>query len=215
MKATDQHDSRPRLSVAVIAKNEADRIGKLLQSVAFADDVVVVDSGSTDATVEICEAAGVRVIHQDWRGYVEQKQFALEAANGEWILNISDGSAGNDGVLRAWGFTLLTDIMLDADDEDRNGLPSDYHLSQCYPNPFNPETIIDYTLPRRSNVTIEIFNILGQKVKTLIDDIKPAGEYQVTWNGTDSNNQKVSTGLYFYRFQAGEIIDTRKMLLLK
>jgi len=96
MKTTDPRGSRPRLSVAVIARDEADRIGKLLRSVEFADDVVVVDSGSTDGTVEMCEAAKARVIHCDWRGYVEQKQFALEAADGEWVLNLDADEALSD-----------------------------------------------------------------------------------------------------------------------
>ncbi len=83
----------PLLSVVVIAKNEADRIPRLLRSTAFCDEVVVVDSGSTDATQEICVAAGARVVHHEWTGYVRQKQIALEAASGEWILNLDADEA--------------------------------------------------------------------------------------------------------------------------
>jgi glycosyltransferase involved in cell wall biosynthesis len=74
------------LSVAVIALNEADRIEFLLRSCAFAEEIVVVDSGSTDGTQAICENAGARVIYNEWPGYVAQKQFALEATSSEWIL---------------------------------------------------------------------------------------------------------------------------------
>ena len=80
--------SRPFLSVAIITLNEADRIPRLLASVAAADEVVVVDSGSSDDTVKLCEAAGARVIHHPWMGYPAQKQFAMENAQGEWILNL-------------------------------------------------------------------------------------------------------------------------------
>lgn len=135
--------------------------------------------------------------------------------NGDWILRVSDGTSGNDGVLKAWGITLLTDIVLDADDRENDRLLPDYNLSQCYPNPFNPVTTMSYSVPRRSKVTIEIFNILGQKVQTLTDETKPAGEYQIIWNGDDSNGLKVSAGIYFYRFQAGDFVETKKMLLLK
>lgn len=77
-----------RISIVVIAKNEADRIGKLLNSAEFADEIIIVDSGSIDGTQQICIDANARVIHQDWLGYVDQKQFAMRAANSEWILNL-------------------------------------------------------------------------------------------------------------------------------
>ncbi len=134
---------------------------------------------------------------------------------GYWILNVVDGSSGNDGVLRAWRITLLTDVVLDVTDEVVSELPASYSLSQCYPNPFNPTTIISYSVPTRSDVTIEVYNVLGQKVNTLIDETKPAGEYQTAWNGVDSDGERVSTGVYFYRFRAGDFVETKKMLLLK
>jgi glycosyltransferase involved in cell wall biosynthesis len=82
-------DAAPRLSVILITKNEAQRIGPALQSVAFADEIVVVDSGSTDGTVQLCEAAGARVIQTtDWPGFGRQKQRALDAARGTWVLAI-------------------------------------------------------------------------------------------------------------------------------
>lgn len=87
----NQH--RPLLSIAVIARNEIDRIPALLDSVSFADEVVVVDSGSTDGTVELCRAAGARVEHRDWLGYAAQKQVALELANGAWVLNLDADEA--------------------------------------------------------------------------------------------------------------------------
>ncbi len=87
---------KPKISIAVIAKNEADRIGGLLASVSFADEIVVVDSGSTDGTPEICERFGARVIHRDWPGYVEQKQFALEACRWEWIFSLDADEAVSD-----------------------------------------------------------------------------------------------------------------------
>lgn len=79
---------KPKISIAIIAKDEADRIGGLLGSLGFADEVVVVDSGSTDGTQTLCEKAGARVIFHPWAGYVEQKQFALEATTHEWILSL-------------------------------------------------------------------------------------------------------------------------------
>jgi glycosyltransferase involved in cell wall biosynthesis len=77
---------KPKISIAIIAQDEADRIGGLLKSLSFADEIVVVDSGSSDGTQDICRKAGARVIFNKWPGYIAQKQFALEATTHEWIL---------------------------------------------------------------------------------------------------------------------------------
>jgi len=77
---------RKQLSITIITLNEERRIGKCIKSVSFADEVVVVDSGSQDRTVEIAEQAGARVIQQEWLGYGRQKQFAVEQATNEWVL---------------------------------------------------------------------------------------------------------------------------------
>lgn len=76
------------ISIVVITLNEADRILPLLKSAAFADEVIVVDSGSTDGTQEACRAAGARVITRPWQGFAAQKQFAMQQASFEWILNL-------------------------------------------------------------------------------------------------------------------------------
>lgn len=82
------------LSVVVIAKNERDRIPRLLESIAaIADEIVVVDSGSSDGTVELCRSQGARVVHRDWTGFVAQKQYAMELARGEWVLNLDADEA--------------------------------------------------------------------------------------------------------------------------
>ncbi len=83
----------PKLSVVVIAKNEADRIGKLLASVKDAYEVIVVDSGSSDGTPEVCEHFGARFVHMDWLGYARQKQAAMDLASGDWVLNLDADEA--------------------------------------------------------------------------------------------------------------------------
>ncbi|MBU4344890.1 MAG: glycosyltransferase family 2 protein [Proteobacteria bacterium] len=79
---------KSNLSIAVIAKNEVDRIGRLLKSVRFADEVVVVDSGSTDGTQDVCKKLGAKVVFHEWPGYAAQKQFAMDYTTSEWILNL-------------------------------------------------------------------------------------------------------------------------------
>ena len=94
-------------------------------------------------------------------------------------------------------------------------IPGVFALSQNYPNPFNPETTIKYNLKEDSKVTLEIYNIKGQKVKTLINDVLPAGNHSVVWYGKNDNNESVSSGIYFYRITAGDFKDTKKCVILK
>ena len=102
--------------------------------------------------------------------------------------------------------------------DDNNGdkpLPTTYSLGQNYPNPFNPTTTIKYTLPEKSHARIDIFNLLGQRVATLVNETVPAGEHTVVWNGADDAGARVASGVYFYRLIAGEQTMSRKMMLLK
>ncbi len=94
-------------------------------------------------------------------------------------------------------------------------LPKQFDLEQNFPNPFNPQTIIRYELRKAQAVTLVIYNTLGQQVRTLVDDYQTAGCYTVTWDGTSSTASQVSSGIYFYRLQAGDYSETRKMTLLK
>ena len=84
-----------------------------------------------------------------------------------------------------------------------------------YPNPFNPTTTISYQLPENSEVELTIYNLKGQKVQTLVNEVLPAGNNSVIWNGKDSNDKRVGSGIYFYKLKAGDYEKVRKMVLLK
>ncbi len=92
-------------------------------------------------------------------------------------------------------------------------------LEQNYPNPFNPDTQINYRIPETGNgdvfVTLTIYNMLGEKIKTLISDRQSPGAYSANWDGSDENNVPVSTGIYIYRLKAGQYGATRRMILMK
>jgi len=90
----------------------------------------------------------------------------------------------------------------------------DFQLSN-YPNPFNPETTISYNMIEDGNVSIDIFNVKGQKVRTLINEHVTAGDHSLVWNGTNNNEQKVSSGIYFYKMKSGNYSATKKMILMK
>ena len=112
--------------------------------------------------------------------------------------------------------TLSLNVVTSIGDEDHGAvLPYRFELAQNHPNPFNPVTTIGYGLPERSYVTIEIYNVLGQKVRSLVNCEQPAGLYAITWDGTNTAGSPVATGVYLYRFQAGDHVETKKMLLLK
>ena len=92
--------------------------------------------------------------------------------------------------------------------------PMEYSLGQNYPNPFNPETDIYYQLPKTEHVTLKIFNTLGQEIRILVNEQKPAGYFSVRWEGKDKNGQQVPSGVYIYQIQAGTFKDVRKILLI-
>ena len=94
-------------------------------------------------------------------------------------------------------------------------LPSTYNLVGNYPNPFNPTTEIVYNVAQPGNVRLTVYNYLGQKVATLVDKHQASGSYQVTWNGLDDSGRQMSSGLYFYRFEANNFQQTKKMILMK
>jgi len=94
-------------------------------------------------------------------------------------------------------------------------LPRSFAVRQNYPNPVNAGTVIEYSLSATSRVEITIFNVLGQRVRKLVDVVRPAGTYQASWDGTNASGESVATGIYYYRFKAGDINETRKMVLLK
>lgn len=101
-------------------------------------------------------------------------------------------------------------VPTDVDDDPSELLPRDFALSQNYPNPFNPSTVISFEVPTRSAVKLEVFNVLGQKVTTLVDDNLPAGSYSTTFDA-----YQYASGVYLYRLKAGEYQETRKMVLVK
>jgi flagellar hook assembly protein FlgD len=96
------------------------------------------------------------------------------------------------------------------------GKPTSFGLNQNYPNPFNPSTTISYQVPEDGlNVKIEIYNIVGQLVRTLVDAPQRAGEYKVVWDGRNNQAQHVSSGIYLFRMASKDFVSVKKMLFVK
>jgi len=112
----------------------------------------------------------------------------------------------------------LTDVEIDSlynnyatsIDIPINTISKNFELHQNYPNPFNPNTTIGYNLPQTSDIRIEVFNIEGQRMATLVDERKPTGYHTIDFKGN-----RLASGVYLYRIQAGDYIETKKMILIR
>ena len=98
---------------------------------------------------------------------------------------------------------------------DGVSLPKEFALHNNYPNPFNPVTNIVYDIPEVTDVTLEIYNVMGQRVRTLAQGSHEAGRYQIVWNATNDLGQALSSGMYIYRIQAGDFVSVKKLVLMK
>jgi hypothetical protein len=137
---------------------------------------------------------------------------ALEdlGVNGDGEDDVRDFSIyGNHADLENGALLVPSQALVSAESID-NIIPENFYLSQNYPNPFNPATIIRYSVPQRSNVTLKVYNVLGNEIVILVSEEKDRGVYIVRF---DASN--LASGMYLYRLQAGSFVETKKMLFLK
>ncbi|MBD3257948.1 T9SS type A sorting domain-containing protein, partial [candidate division GN15 bacterium] len=144
---------------------------------------------------------------------------------GKEVAGIGDytGDGIDDFAFTCRGLSLNGEIYLfsgwdgstDVEIEEDDGLPESYVLSQNYPNPFNPSTTIEFSLPTRSEISLTVHNVLGQVVRSLVTRELPAGRHRLEWDGTDDSGEPVASGVYLYRLQAGDVVEAKKMVLLK
>jgi hypothetical protein len=167
--------------------------------------------------------------------FFKQSEKAGQISIANAVVNGSEVSGGGDIVRLT--FRVLQEFQQDARFEVAQGLvfdpqqlsnpavvagvlniqstPTEFALLQNFPNPFNPETTIGYNLAESADVTLHIYNVVGQVVRTLVAEPQSAGRYQVRWNGMDDRGVPVSSGIYFYQVSAGKFQDVRKLMLLK
>jgi hypothetical protein len=136
----------------------------------------------------------------------------VELISGTWTIVATDGKY--DVYAENGPFTLTIDgSQLNINESDL--IPETFALYANYPNPFNPTTTITYDLPKRSQVTLGIYDLLGKQIKTLVKQLQDAGNKIAVWDGTNNSGRPVSAGVYLYRIKAGEFSQTRKMVLLR
>ncbi len=134
--------------------------------------------------------------------------------NGTYYASVQ--AIDNSSVGSAFGGEISFEITNGVvSNEDSNTVPMITRLNPNYPNPFNPETTISFDLNKNQNVKLEIYNVKGQKVKTLCNDNLKAGNHKYIWNGRDQNNRKVASGVYFAKMTSKSLNKTQKMILMK
>jgi hypothetical protein len=127
----------------------------------------------------------------------------ISLKNKEAKLDISGVAQLNDNEKILLGNALIREI------------PTSYGLQNNYPNPFNPTTTVKYQIPENTHVRLVVYNMLGQIVRTIVDQPQEAGYYSIQWDGRNNYGESVSSGIYIYRIQAGSFVASKKMNLIK
>ena len=167
--------------------------------------LVAQDSGTTDVTLRRLQnftvPLGETIFWENWKNGIKVQQGSFPYIDG--LISIPDVKVYKDtSRLKVYYIPSGVDELL--------SLPVQFVLEQNYPNPFNSSTKIQYSIPQISNIVLKIFDVLGNKVETLVSEEKPVGTYEITWYA-----EGLPSGVYFYQLKAGNFIETKKMILLK
>ena len=180
--------------------------------VAYADGQIVGATRISDLSAPVVIAAwgGYHDFDIDLEGYavgdlIDLRLYSQEEGK-EMKLNVDlDNMEYGVGVFSSGTIEVM----------DMLAVPEEYMLSQNYPNPFNPSTMISFSVPSEGHVLVNIYDITGRLISTLVDSNLSSGYHEVSWDGTDMFNSSVSAGLYIYSLQAEGVSLTRKMVLMK
>ncbi len=196
--------------------------GWYIDDVAISGGGISADPGYIEGTVVIADGAGnVEDVIVEAGG-----ETTNPAADGTYFFELQPGTYDVTATLTGYDTETIEDVVVT---EGNSTTGVDFNLftgsgeiivvatklDNNYPNPFNPETRINFSIKEVGNVTIEVYNIRGQLVKILVDDLRETGIYTVIWNGTDNSNKSVSSGVYFYKMKAQNYNSTKKMILMK
>ena len=180
---------------------------------ANAGEAVIVQAikigGDMDPRLELFDPSGIRI---GTSIDVNEALVIIQSLSytGFHTILVSDDRSDQTGRYYLILHRLPTDV-----DENGDAIPNAFSVEQNYPNPFNPNTTIDFSIARSEFVSIDVFNILGERIRSLADRTFAAGEHSVEWDGRDNDGTEVASGIYYYRITAGEATESRKMVLLK
>jgi hypothetical protein len=147
--------------------------------------------------------------------YAADAKTAIQLNANEAIatVKLADKAAAGSSVSIATDMTDITGAAISSDVAVAS-LPTEFSLMQNYPNPFNPSTKIEYSLEKAAQVSLKIYNVLGNEVATLVNGRQEAGRYTVPFN-TNTGTLSLSSGVYFYRLETGSFVSTKKLILMK
>lgn len=123
--------------------------------------------------------------------------------------------AGGYSPCDPWDIGMTSCIPTSAEDAEPTRLPTEFALSQNFPNPFNAETTMEFSLERSERIRIDVFDILGRRIRKLVDERMSPGVNAIVWDGRDDDGRTVASGTYFYRLAAGSFVETKKMVMIK
>jgi flagellar hook assembly protein FlgD len=180
------------------------------------------DPGCIEGTVVISDGAGdVEDVVVSAGG-----ETTNPLADGTYSIELQPGTYDVTATLVGYDTEVIEDVVVETtvattgiDFNLMTGVGNDIiaatKLNSNYPNPFNPITHIAYSIRESGNVTLEVYNLKGQLVKSLLNEVIETGDYTITWNGTDNSNKSVSSGVYFYKMKTQNYNSTKKMILMK
>jgi len=216
-------ESSVRVAVHVLPVNDAPSLSNFPDTLTFGfDRTLVIDI--SDLEIDIDDPDSLLVWHAEFKNHGDSLLFfdilgdsIIEISSGfegisedTLLLTVTDTSGASDSTAIFVQVTLPVGV-----DDGFDALPEKFELFQNYPNPFNPTTTIRYALPVRSDVTLRIYNLMGQEVLRITHEEVRAGYHEERWNGVNQSGKKVASGIYIYRLRAGKFTETKKMLLLK
>jgi hypothetical protein len=150
-------------------------------------------------------------VADDYRVFVSAGPFAaLKPGDSITVAIAVVAGNGAAGIIAASKEAYAKYVLVGVQEPTIETVPKDFALDQNYPNPFNPSTTIAFDIPRQSHVSLKVYNILGQEVAALVNEVRAAGRYREQWNANNA-----ASGIYFYSIRAGSFTETRKMMLVK
>jgi hypothetical protein len=130
-------------------------------------------------------------------------------------FSLNDSAGNVYQFFESWyNITFIRKLIVTGVESNYGGVAESYSLSQNFPNPFNPSTTIKYSVPKLSFLTIKLYDLLGCEVATLVNEEKPAGNFELRWNAASAAGG-LPSGVYFYQLKAGSYVETKKMILLR